>query len=57
MEYLETQEVNDTVLATLEKKETFRRVCESKSLKDGKLLCKGRAECDPYPTTSRRLSL
>ena len=47
MKYLETQEVNDTVLATSEKRKTFRRVCESISLKDGKLLCKGRSREEP----------
>ena len=42
MKYLETQEVNDVVLATAEKRKNFRRVCDTLILKD---LRKKRTNC------------
>ena len=47
MKYLETQEVNDVVLATAEKRRNFRRFCDTLILKDNKLLCKGRSGEEP----------
>ena len=47
MKYLETQEVNDVVLATAEKRMKFRRFCDTLGLKDNKLLCKGRSGIEP----------
>ena len=47
MKYLQTQEVNDVVLATAEKRKNFRRFCDTLVLKDNKLLCKGRSGEEP----------
>ena len=47
MKYLDTQEVNDVVLATAEKRKNFRRFCDTLILKDNKLLCKGRSGEEP----------
>ena len=44
MKYLETHEVNDTVLTTSIKRKNFRQFCEAITLKDGKLFCKARTE-------------
>ena len=43
MKYLETQEINDTVLATAEKKKSFLRLYVALILKDNELLCKGKS--------------
>ena len=47
MKYLETQKVNDVVLATAEKRKNFSRFCDTLILKDNKLLCKGRSGIEP----------
>ena len=47
MKYLETQEVNDVVLATAEKRKNFRRFCDTLILKDNEWLCKGRSGEEP----------
>ena len=47
MKYLESQEVDDVVLATAEKRKNFRWFCDTLILKDNKLLCKRRSCVEP----------
>ena len=55
MKNLDTQEINDVVLATAEKRKNFYRFCDARILKDKKLLCKGRSGVEPkvIPTTKQ----
>ena len=47
MKNLESQEVDDVVLATAEQRKIFCRFCDTFILKEIKLLCKGRSDVEP----------